>query len=268
MIDIHTHILPGIDDGAQAIEESIEIAKRASDEGVKAIVATPHVIEAISEDGWKRIRDIFDRLKQRLISAKIGIDIILGAELFISPDVPAWIKRNRELTINGGNKYVLIELPLYEILFTEQTIFELLLQGVVPIIAHPERCMAIQQDTNRLSALIGKGALTQVNVGSLTGKYGKAARKTAEILLTRDLIHMIGTDVHTLSNGYYPLSQGMNMAAKVVGIERAKEMVTSIPERIIRGEDISTFCCITGKVNNESKNKEITRFASDKKKQT
>ena len=244
MIDIHTHILPGIDDGAQVIEESIEIAKRASDEGVKAIVATPHVLEAISEDGWERIRDIFDRLKQRLISAKIGIDIILGAELFISPEVPAWIKRNRELTINGGNKYILIELPLYEIPpFTEQTIFELLLQGVVPIIAHPERCMAIQQDTNRLSALIGKGVLTQANVGSLTGKYGKAARKTAKTLLTRNLIHMIGTDVHTLSNGSYPLSQGVNMAAEVVGIERAKEMVTSVPGRMIRGEEIRAFVC-------------------------
>lgn len=242
MIDIHTHILPGIDDGAQAIEESIEIAKRASDEGVKAIVATPHVLEAISEDGWKRIGDIFDRLRQRLISAKIGIDIILGAELFISPEVPAWIKRNRELTINGGNKYILIELPSYEIpLFTEQTIFELLLQGVVPIIAHPERGMAIQQDTNRLSALVEKGVLTQANVGSLTGKYGKASRKTAKTLLTRNLIHMIGTDVHTVPNGSYPLSQGVNMAAEVVGIERAKEMVTSIPERMIRGEEISTF---------------------------
>ena len=127
MIDIHAHILPVIDDGPQTIEESIEIAKRASEEGVKAIVATPHVLEAITEDRWERIRDIFDQLKQRLISARIDIDIILGAELFISPELPAWIKLNRELTINSGNKYVLIELPLYEIPpFIEQTIFELL----------------------------------------------------------------------------------------------------------------------------------------------
>lgn len=253
MIDIHAHILPVIDDGPQTIEESIEIAKRASEEGVKAIVATPHVLEAITEDRWERIRDIFDQLKQRLISARIDIDIILGAELFISPELPAWIKRNRELTINSGNKYVLIELPLYEIPpFTEQTIFELLLQGIVPIIAHPERCMAIQQDTNRLSALVEKGVLTQANVGSLTGKYGKTSRKTAKTLLTLNLIHMLSTDVHSVSNGSCTLSQGMEIAAKVVGIERAKEMVTSVPEKVIRGEEISTF-------------KDILRFPSDNK---
>jgi len=200
-----------------------------------------------------RVSDAFNCLKKTLILQKIEIDVILGAELFISPELPQKIKEHRELTINNGNKYILLELPVQEVpLFTEQTIFKLLLTGIKPIIAHPERCSEIQRNPKKLFDLIQKGVLTQVNSGSLMGKYGKKVQKTAKILLTHNLIHMIGSDVHSVPSGTYPLSQGVDMAATVVSIERAKEMVTSIPERIIRGEDISTFSFITEKVKNES----------------
>ena len=239
MIDIHTHILPNIDDGAQTIEESVEILKKALDEGVKAIVATPHVLEVPSECDWQRVRDVFNSLKQALISEKIDIEIILGAELFISPDLPQMIKQNRELTVNNGNRYVLLELPVQEIPpFTEQTIFELLVQEIVPIIAHPERYLEIQKDTNKLFDLVKRGVLTQVNSGSLMGRYGRKVQRTAKNLLYYNLVHMIGSDVHSIPNGSYPLYQGVNIAAEVVGIERAKEMVTSIPEKVINGDII------------------------------
>lgn len=236
MIDIHTHILPDIDDGAQTIEESIEMLKRAAEEGVKTIAATPHVLDVPSESDWQRVNDTFNCVKQTLIWEKIDIDIILGAELFISPDLPRMIKENRELTINNGNKYVLLELPIQEIpSFTEQTIFELLLQGIVPIIAHPERYFEIQKNPNRLLDLVKRGVLTQVNCGSLMGRYGRKVQRTAKNLLSCNLVHMMGSDVHSTPNGSYPLSRGVNIASKIVGIERAIEMVTSIPEKIING---------------------------------
>ncbi len=239
MIDIHTHILPGIDDGPQTIEESIEILRKAADAGIGAIVATPHVLEMPSETAWQGVRDTFNSLKQMLILEKIDIELILGAELFISPDLPQKIKENRELTINNGNKYVLLELPLQEIpSFTDQTIFELLVNGIIPIISHPERYLEIQRNPRKLFNLEQKGVLTQVNAGSLSGRYGKKAQKTAKTLFAHNLIHMMGSDVHSTPNGSYPLSQGMNIAADIVGIKRAQEMVMSIPKKIMSGEII------------------------------
>jgi protein-tyrosine phosphatase len=225
------------------MEEAIEILKKAANEGVKSIVATPHVLDGPSENYWRKVNDTFNCVKQTIIQEKIDIEIILGSELFISPDLPQKIKENKGLIINSGNGYVLLELPVYEIpLFTEQTIFELLLQGIVPIIAHPERYVEIQKDTNKLFDLVKKGVLTQLNSGSLMGRYGRKVQKTAKILLVHNLIHMIGSDVHSISNGFYSLSQGVNIASEIVGIERAKEMVTSIPEKVINGKKIDIPC--------------------------
>jgi protein-tyrosine phosphatase len=237
VIDIHTHILPGVDDGAQSMEESIEMLKKAAEDGVKKIVASPHVLDMPSESDWEKIRNVFNSLKKALIREKIDIDIILGAELFISPDLPMRVKQNKELTINNANSYILLELPVQEIPpFTEQTIFELLLQGIVPIISHPERYFEIQKDNRKLFDLVKRGVLTQVNPGSLIGKYGKNAQRTAKKLLSYNLVHIIGSDIHSIPNGSYPLSQGVNIAAEIVGMERAKAMVTCAPERIINGE--------------------------------
>lgn len=248
MIDIHSHILPGVDDGARSIEESIKILQKAADAGVTTIVATPHVLEVPSKSEWQEVSNVFNGLKQKIVQENIHIEMILGAELFISPELPKTIKENRELTINNRNKYVLIELPMNEIpYFTKQIIFELQLQGIVPILAHPERYMEIQKDINKLVDFVRKGVLTQLNSGSLTGRYGKKVQKTAKRLLTNNLIYMIGSDVHPTFNGYCSLSQGVNRAAGLIGMRKARQMVTSIPARVIRGEEIATFPCISGK---------------------
>lgn len=248
MIDIHSHILPGVDDGPQTLEESLRILKKAADEGVKTIVTTPHVLDGPSENYFQRIRNTFNVIKHALISDKIPIKIVWGAEVFIFHDLAQKIKGNKELTINMANKYILLELPVQEIPpFTEQTVFELLLQGIVPIIAHPERYLEIQKNANKLFDLVQKGVLTQLNSGSLTGRYGKKAQKTAKRLLTNNLIYMIGSDVHSTFNGYCSLSQGVNRAAELIGMRKARQMVTSIPARVIRGEEIATFPCISEK---------------------
>ena len=238
MIDIHTHILPGVDDGPKTIEESIEILKKAADKGIKTIVATPHVLGVPSENDNQKVKGAFNRVKKAIIREGIDIEMSLGAELFICPELSQMIKEHKEFTINNANKYVLLELPMQEVpIFTEQIIFELQLQGITPIIAHPERNLEIQKDSNMLFDLIQKGVLTQLNSGSLIGIYGKKVQETAKTLLYHNLVHMIGSDVHAISNGY-SLCPGVNVAAEVVGIKRANEMVTSIPEKVITGQEI------------------------------
>lgn len=239
MIDIHTHILPGIDDGLETIEESIRVLKKAANEGVKVIVCTPHVLEMPSERDWQRVRDTFTRLRQALIKESVRVEILLGAELFISPELPAKFSQDKELTIGNAHAYVLLELPLHEFPpFTEKTIFDLLLKGIVPIIAHPERCFGIQEDIGKLFNLVKRGALAQVNSGSLNGKYGRKAKNTAKTLLSHNLIQVISSDIHSVPSGPYPLLQGVELAAKVVGKKRALEMVTTVPEDIVNGKRI------------------------------
>ena len=239
MIDVHTHILPGVDDGPRTMEESIQIVQRAAEEGVTAIVATPHVLEDRSPMDQERVDDAFNRIKRIIAEKEIGVEVVLGAELFISPDLPARIRRNNALTIDSGNRYVLLELPAQEIQpFMEQTIFELLLQGIVPIISHPERNLAIQNDPDKLFHLVQRGVLAQLDAGSLLGKYGKKTQNTAKALLSNNLIHMIASDVHSTPNGSYSLSLAVKIAAGILGRERAMEMVTVVPEKVIRGRPI------------------------------
>ena len=236
MIDIHSHILPGVDDGARSIEESIKILQKAADAGVTTIVATPHVLDVPSKSEWQGVSNIFNQLKQRIVQENIHIEMILGAEVFISPDLPQSIEENRELCINNGS-YVLLELPVLEIPpFTMQTIFELLIKGIQPIVAHPERYFEIQKDVTKLYKLVKRGVLTQLNCGSLLGRYGKRVQKTARTLLKHNLIHMIASDIHSIPDGSYPLSQGVSIAAEVVGMKRAMDMVSVTPEKVINSE--------------------------------
>ncbi len=240
MIDIHTHILPGTDDGPRLMEESIEILKRAADDGVKVVVATPHVLDTPTVKDRLQVVDTFSSLKQCIIRERINIELVLGAELFISPDLPGWIKADNGLTIKGLNRYILLEFPVQGTpSFTDHTIFEILMMGITPVIAHPERNLGIQADTEKLDILIKKGSLAQLNAGSLLGRYGKKARKTAEKLLSLGLIHMIGSDVHSIAQGVYSLAQGVERAAAIVGRKRARDMVTSVPEGVITGKPIN-----------------------------
>ena len=110
MIDIHSHILPGVDDGARSIEESIKILQKAADAGVTTIVATPHVLEVPSKSEWQGVSNVFNRLKQKIVQENIHIEMILGAELFISPELPKTIKENRELTINNRSNKIIDDL--------------------------------------------------------------------------------------------------------------------------------------------------------------
>lgn len=234
MIDIHTHVLPGVDDGAQTLAESIGILRKAAEEGVELMVATPHVLEMPSQSAWQYVRETFDGVTEKLIAERIHIEVRLGAELFISPEVPSMVKSNRELTIDGKSTHVLLELPLQEIpVFTEQVVFKLLIDGITPIIVHPERCLEIVTSPGRVASLVQKGALTQINTGSLMGRYGKDVQKTAKLLLSRNLVHLMASDIHALYKNSYSLPYGMRLAARIVGRKKAEELVTTAPARIM-----------------------------------
>ena len=243
MIDIHTHILPSVDDGAGNMAESLVILKKAGESGVTTVVATPHVlIEQFTKEYHNRICASFHKLNELLAFEGIDIELVLGAELYLIPELPQLVKENSNLSLGGGD-YVLMELPMHEIpSYTEHVIYELLVQGKTPIIAHPERYREIQEDIENLFKLVEKGVIVQINVGSLMGMYGRHVKKTVHKLLNNNLVHLMASDIHRNHDKLYPLQQGIKLASKIIGKQRALKMVTSVPNSIIYNSSCDLRC--------------------------
>lgn len=198
-IDIHTHILPGIDDGAKNIEESLEIIDYLSKCGITDIVLTPHYIQDTNYKANENLKDNLLRELHEKVSNP-NINLYLGNEVYICENIIDLLERHEISTLNDS-RYMLIELPLTGYINNLQNIlWELSSYGIIPIIAHPERYQFIQKNRNRVKELLEFNCLLQCNVDSLTGKYGKKAKKLMKWLLKNNLVHFIATDTHYIED--------------------------------------------------------------------
>lgn len=205
MIDLHSHILYGIDDGSKSLGESLEMLELAEKEGVKDIVLTPHYVkDSIYNTNNKDKKKIFNALKKEVEFCGIGVNIYLGNEVYIDEDIDKLLSKEI-LTINNS-RYLLMELPLNrKSIVIEEAIAKLQEKDIVPIIAHPERYLCYYKDYNFFRDLVDSGCLLQANVGSLFGKYGRKSKKILKELLKRDLISFFGSDIHSTENNFYKL---------------------------------------------------------------
>lgn len=230
-IDIHTHILPGIDDGARNLDEALLIIKEAIEAGVKEIILTPHFPYRGVE--LNKISHQFESFGETVSQRGMDITLNLGSELMLCPELPKLIKDDKRLTLNGKGKYVLIEMPRFEIpIYTSTVIFDMLAHGITPIWAHPERCYDVVKDCRLAYHYRDKGVLLQINAGSLLGMYGKKVRNTAVTLLKNDCGHIIASDVHR-ANGLTLLPEVFSRLVKIVGNAKAVDMVQSAPAKVI-----------------------------------
>ncbi|WP_144560221.1 tyrosine-protein phosphatase [Shouchella miscanthi] len=201
MIDIHSHILPGLDDGAKTIEDSIAIAEQAVSEGVTAMVATPHHQHPNFPllDG-SFLHDAVAELNEELNKQGIPLTVMVGQEIRLYGDVPSDLASGSSLSL-ANSKYVLVEFPSNDIpVYATRLFYELGSQGYIPIIAHPERNKVIMESPNKLYELIKNGALAQLTSSSLTGYFGKDIQTLSEQLIEANLVHVIASDVHNTSN--------------------------------------------------------------------
>jgi protein-tyrosine phosphatase len=239
MIDIHTHILPSVDDGPKTIKESIELCKIAANDGIKIIAATPHskdgVYEAKSDETLKKVKDLNIKLKK----IQLDLEILPGAEVHINERLVKDIESGEVLTINNGRKFLLLELPFIFIPpATDKLISSLKSIGIVSIISHAERIAKFQKTPEILDQLVKSGTLIQITAQSLTGDFGSRERKCAEWLLKHEMVHFIASDVHSLVGRPPILSKALKRAAKIIGEEKARALVSHNPEQIINGLDI------------------------------
>lgn len=237
MIDIHCHILPGVDDGPQFQDESIAMARRAVEDGVHTIVATPHTLDGIYINTVIDVNSRVAALQEVLSKDHIEVQLYAGAEVHLCPHIIKRIETGEAGTINNARKYMLLEFPVQTIPGgVKHEIFALKLNGITPILTHPERNAMIQQDPDILYELVSMGALSQVTAMSLTGEFGAFARRSAEVLLRHRLVHIIASDAHSCDRRPPVLSHAVEYAAEILGsYEEAERMVTEVPAAILSG---------------------------------
>lgn len=196
MIDIHTHILPGLDDGAENWMDTLNMARAAASEGITTIIATPHHANGNYINLAVEVVEHTLRINEQLIAAGVPVTIMPGQEIRVHDDLlEAW--HRKELLTLAGSNYVLIEMPSSHIpTAMNELIHELHIMKLKPIIAHPERNAEIMKNPERLAELVGEGAYTQVTTHSLLGGFGRRIEQSAWSLCKSGLIHIVSSDAH------------------------------------------------------------------------
>lgn len=237
MIDIHTHILHGIDDGPNTLEESIEIIKQAQKNNITDIVLTPHYIKNSRYNANNSNKSLLlKELKKELKKRNININLYLGNEVYITDEI---ISLYKEISTINNSRYILIELPLnHKYLFTEKVINELINNHLIPIIAHPERYTKYYKDYHFFETLVEKGCLLQGNIGSLYGIYGLKSKKMLKELLKRNLIHIIASDIHKPTSKIYKKSISKPILKILKKQSKVDDLLINNPKKIINNLDI------------------------------
>jgi protein-tyrosine phosphatase len=236
MIDIHTHVLPHVDDGPQSWKESLAMLQKGAEDGIRGVVCTSHVLDRLDARIENTFIEKFKELRGKVAEAPFHISLWLGSEIHCNA---AFSPKSRLATFNGKGKYLLIELPLNGIpKNAEGVFFQLSLGGIVPILAHPERNGQIQQRPAVAFEFVNRGLLIQINSGSLTGRFGKTVRKTAFELIDHQLVHFVASDCHDTRNRPCNLSRAYAVVAKQWGEEMAVQMFKTNPYKAVIGEDI------------------------------
>lgn len=221
MIDLHCHILPGLDDGAEDMDASLEMAQLAVEEGITHILATPHHKKL----HWSYPRDIViektNELQSRLDKEKIPLKIFPGQEVHLHGTLMESIEKNEICFIDELNQYVLVEFPSPHIPeYTDRLFFEMQSKGITPIIVHPELNKAIQKDPSIMYDFVSRGILGQVTAGSYIGKLGKDIEKLSYQLIESNLVHFLASDAHNTTTRPFYMKAAFDKLEKEFGKEK------------------------------------------------
>ncbi|TKH02927.1 tyrosine protein phosphatase [Peribacillus simplex] len=239
MIDLHCHIIPGVDDGSMDMQVSISMAKKAVEAGITHLFATPHHLNEryvnVKDDIIDRVFELNECLQQENIPLSVhpGQELRIHRELFVS------LEKGEVLTLDNTDKYLLLELPSGHVpTYTQELIYELLLKGITPIIVHPERNKELKENQNLLFKLVQEGALTQITSGSIIGLFGKNVKSFSKKIIEHNLAHFIATDAHNMSSRGFTLQEAYETITKTYGIERTFYFKENA-ERLIKGQSPS-----------------------------
>jgi protein-tyrosine phosphatase len=240
MIDLHCHILPGLDDGAQDLDQAVEMARIAQEDGIRTIVGTPHLFR-----GTTGLADpsVIEENRARLAGALeergIRVKILAGAEVHITHGLMDTIRREKSRLTVAGSAYMFVEFP-HDHVFSgaKDLFFEIMSEQLIPIIAHPERNTAFIRSPRLLYELIALGALVQINAGSFLGHHGSEAYEAVHRYLQFRFVHFISSDGHNTRSKAPRLAGALKAAARIIGEAEAAVLVSGNPEAVIRDKEI------------------------------
>lgn len=224
MIDLHSHILPGIDDGAKEMAVTMNMLQIAVKDGIKKIAATPHFYTGYYENTYEDVYKLVKKINGIAKKKEIDIDVIPGQEVFLDKHTLEFYKQGVIRGI-GETKYMLIELPMESMPKDAlNIIYELRIEGVIPIVAHPERYDYIIEKPSRINDFIEEGCFFQINSGSISGIFGKRIQNTSRIFIQYGVCNFIASDAH---------STGMRSPKMKETLERVKSLNHVLYENVV-----------------------------------
>ncbi len=238
-IDIHCHLLPGLDDGPADWNEALRMARMAVADGVAAVVATPHQLGRYARNRGATIRAVAVRLQQMLDERGIRLKVLPGADVRIEPELVDKLRSGEVLTVADRRRHVLLELPHEIYTPLDRLLAELNGAGMVGILTHPERNLGILSQPAVLPRLATRGCLMQLTAGSLLGSFGPRIRRFSESLLADGLVHFIASDGHGTGSRPPGLGSAFQRVAELAGPDVAMALCCRNPLSLLTGEEAS-----------------------------
>jgi protein-tyrosine phosphatase len=237
-VDIHCHLLPGVDDGPSGWEETLPMAEIAAADCVSTIVATPHQLGIYAANHGDEIRVLAGCLQSRLDERGIPLRVLPGADIRIEPGLIAKIHSGEVVTLADQGRHVLLELPHEVYLPLDRLLADFQAEGLTGILSHPERNAGIAARPGVVKSLVDQGCLIQITAGALSGGLGTRVRQVAESLVKQGLVHFVATDAHSPRFRPPVLSRAFRRVAEIAGRDAAVEMFCRNPGAVVSGREI------------------------------
>lgn len=238
MIDLHCHILPGVDDGAQTIEDSLDMARYAVKQGITHILCTPHHNNGKYMNPKNEIIERVALLQERFDQEQIPITLLEGQEVRLTTLLMEDLAQDRLLFTDLDDTYILIEFPSNSIPDSAENIFyQLLDKGKIPVIVHPERNAGFIKEPIRLTEFLDMGCLAQLTAPSYVGKFGKEIQKTAKLMVENRMVQMVASDAHGINKRNFYLKEAYEAISKDHGIELVNQM-QQVTKDLVNGDQV------------------------------
>ncbi|KGX93917.1 tyrosine protein phosphatase [Pontibacillus halophilus JSM 076056 = DSM 19796] len=238
MIDIHSHILFGVDDGAKTIEDSVAMAQAAVQDGVHAIIATPHHRNGTFVNERTAILQRTEELNKRLVAEEIDLTVLPGQEARLHGKMIEELADGKALPLNDNSGYVFVELPHDQVpRYAKRMLFDLQVEGYTPIVVHPERNKELIQNPDHLYEFVQNGALTQLTAASLVGNFGKKIARFSHQLIESNLVHFLASDAHNTSSRGFVLQKALKEVEETYGKDTMLDFYENA-ELMVKGERV------------------------------
>ena len=239
MIDLHCHILPGVDDGAASLQESLSMAEQAIAQGITHLLCTPHHNNGRYENEKSSVVAAVHHLQNALDERNLPLTLLEGQEVRVTGELITAIEKDHLLFTDITDTYLLLEFPTQDVpVFSESLFFELRTLGKVPVIVHPERNAIFREDPNRLIPFLEMGCLAQLTAPSIVGIFGKQIQKTAHEMVTHNLVQMVASDAHGVMKRRFYLKEAYEIIEQEWGKEKVLQM-QQVARDLVNGDEVS-----------------------------